>query len=378
MGYTCAVMRPIKDQTHWNSIIATLPDAHLLQTQQWAQVKSQVGWQPIYRIWGLPSKPDAAALILFRTISIGGFSARLKVMYIPKGPLLRDWGDAELRCQVLDDLIGFARKEGAIFLKLDPDVPLGRGIPDTPERQANPLGSAVLEDLTALGFQYSDEQIQFRNTVFVDLTSTEDELLARMKQKTRYNIRLAGRKGVIVRNGNEADLNMLYRMYAETSVRDGFTIRGADYYLSVWKAYLAQDEPTCMPLIAEVDGDPVAGLMLFHFAGKAYYLHGMSRSAHRNKMPTYLLQWEAIKYAKSVGCTIYDLWGAPEVFDENDSMWGVFRFKRGLAGEVLRTIGAYDLPIRPTYYKIYSELLPRALNLLRRRGKSHTEESIRT
>ncbi len=141
---------------------------------------------------------------------------------------------------------------------------------------------------------------------------------------------------------------------------------------------MAQDEPTCLPLIADVDGGPVAGLMLFHFAGRAYYLHGMSRAVHRDKMPTYLLQWEAMKYAKLVGCTVYDLWGAPEVFDESDSMWGVYRFKRGLGGEVLRTIGAYDLPIRPLYYQMYTEALPRILDLMRRRGKTHTQESIET
>jgi len=369
-------MQPIENHANWNSIIASLPDSHLLQTHQWAQVKSQVGWQPKYFIWGKSSNPNAAALILLRTISFGGFSARLKVAYVPKGPLLQNWEDAELRRQVLDDLIGLARQEGAIFLKIDPDIPLGTGIPGTHEGDDDPIGKAVLDDLSSLGFQYSDEQIQFRNTVLVDLLPDEDQLLARMKQKTRYNIRLAGRKGVTVRVGTADDLIMLYRMYAETSLRDGFTIRDEDYYQSVWRTFLAQDEPTCLPLIAEVDGEPVAALMLFHFASRAYYMHGMSYATHRNKMPTYLLQWEAIKYAKSVGCKVYDLWGAPEVFDESDSMWGVFRFKRGLGGDVLRTIGAYDLPIRPLYYKIYTEVLPRVLHVMRRRGKIHTQETV--
>jgi lipid II:glycine glycyltransferase (peptidoglycan interpeptide bridge formation enzyme) len=197
-----------------------------------------------------------------------------------------------------------------------------------------------------------------------------------MKQKTRYNIRLAGRRGVSVRTGTQADLGVLYQMYAETSLRDGFTIRGKDYYLDLWKTFMAQDEPTCQPLIAELDGEPLAGVMIFCFAGRAYYLHGMSRAVHRDKMPNYLLQWEAVKYAKGAGCTTYDLWGAPEVFDESDSMWGVFRFKRGLGGEVLRTIGAYDLPIRPLYYKLYAQVLPRLLDIMRRRSKSLIQETI--
>jgi lipid II:glycine glycyltransferase (peptidoglycan interpeptide bridge formation enzyme) len=89
-----------------------------------------------------------------------------------------------------------------------------------------------------------------------------------------------------------------------------------------------------------------------------------------------LLQWEAIKTAKNAGCSIYDLWGAPDVFDEDDSMWGVFRFKQGLGGEVLRTLGAFDLPVRPTLYQIYTKFLPKVLNLMRRRGKIHTEDRM--
>ena len=246
------------------------------------------------------------------------------------------------------------------------------GLPGTADADHDLVGKAVLDDLSTRGFHYSDGQIQFRNTVLIDLSPTEDELLARMKQKTRYNIRLATRKGVSVRAGTRDDLSMLYQMYAETSLRDGFTIRGEAYYQYLWEIFMAQDEPSCQPLIAEVDGEPVAAVMIFCFAGRATYMHGMSRAIHRNKMPNYLLQWEAMKYAKGTGCTIYDLWGAPETFDESDSMWGVFRFKQGLGGEVLRTMGAYDLPIRPNYYKVYSKVLPNVLDLMRRRGKAQT------
>jgi lipid II:glycine glycyltransferase (peptidoglycan interpeptide bridge formation enzyme) len=365
-------MQTVPNLQNWNSVLATFPEAHFLQTSQWAEIKAQVGWQPIYRTWD----EQAAALILLRSISIGGLAARLRVMYLPKGPLLRDWADEGLRHQVLDDLIKLARQKGAIFLKMDPDVPLGTGIPGTTGECPNPLGAAVLQDLAALGFRYSAEQIQFRNTVLLDLTPPEDELLARMKQKTRYNIRLAARKGVTVRPGTSADLGMLYRMYAETSLRDGFTIRGEGYYHHVWETFMAQDEPSCHPLIAMVAGEPVAAVMVFTFAGRAYYLHGMSRSIHREKMPAYLLQWEAMRIAKAAGCRLYDLWGAPEIFAESDSMWGVYRFKEGLGGEVLRTIGAYDLPIRPFYYRLYTQVLPQLLNLMRRRGRSQTQAAV--
>ncbi len=163
---------------------------------------------------------------------------------------------------------------------------------------------------------------------------------------------------------------MLYKMYAETSVRDGFVIRDEDYYQTVWQAFMESQSPTCEPLIAEVDGEPVAAIFVFYFAGRAYYIYGMSREAHREKMPNYLLQWEAMRRAKAVGCSLYDLWGAPDEFNENNSMWGVFRFKEGLGGQVVRTLGAWDYTPRPFWYKLYSEVIPRVLDVMRSRGKA--------
>jgi len=364
------------DSKTWNKIIAAFPAPHILQTWQWGQVKSQFGWEPFYKIWGDENQPEAAALILQRTIPLGGFAARLRILYAPKGPLLRDLGDESLRARVLGDLEGFARKQGAILIKIDPDVPLGTGIPGTDEGRADPIGAAALQDLRWRGWRYSNEQIQFRNTVLIDLNPAEEEILARMKQKTRYNIRLASRKGVTVRVGTPDDYDLLYGMYAETSLRDGFVIRSEEYYQTVWKTFRVAG--ILEPLIAEVAGEPVAGVMVFRFGGRAYYMHGMSRPVHRNQMPTYLLQWEALRRAKAAGCVVYDLWGAPEIFDESDSMWGVFRFKQGLGGEVLRTIGAYDLPVKPIYYRLYTQILPRILELMRNRGNKHTQEFVRS
>ena len=103
-------------------------------------------------------------------------------------------------------------------------------------------------------------------------------------------------------------------------------------------------------------------------------MYGMSGEAHREKMPSYLLQWQAIRWAKDAGCRIYDLWGAPNVFEPQDPMWGVYRFKKGLGGEVVRYIGAWDLPLRPRLYWLYTVLLPRILDILRWRGKRRTRE----
>ncbi len=267
-----------------------------------------------------------------------------------------------------------AARRGVIFVKIDPEVPLGRGIPGTESERPNPTGAQVVDEWRRRGWRESREQIQFRNTAWLDLTGSEDGWLARMKPKTRYNLRLAERKGVAVRSAVEGDLAELYRMYAETSVRDGFVIRPADYYLTLWRAFMQAG--LAQPLIAEVAGEAVAGLVLFTFGRRAWYLYGMSRAAHREKMPNYLLQWEAMRRAKAAGCEIYDLWGAPDVFDERDSLWGVFRFKEGLGAEVVRTPGAWDFTTRPLLYDLYTRLLPRLLDVMRRRGRAATQRQV--
>jgi lipid II:glycine glycyltransferase (peptidoglycan interpeptide bridge formation enzyme) len=375
----------------WNSIISKLPNPHFLQTYEWGQVKAKYGWQPIYVVWDEQGNmkvetdvnrlssfvfpPSAAALILKRQILRNGFAARLSILYSPKGPLL-DWTNESLRTRVLNDLQSFAKTQGAIFLKMDPDIVLGTGVPASEDEVVDANGQLVMNELKRRGWEYASDQIQFKNTVLIDLKPTEEEMLARMKQKTRYNIRLAEKKSVGLRVGTKDDLSMLYRMYAETSVRDGFVIRDDGYYQTVWNLFMNSGEPTCEPLIAEVDGEPVAAIFVFYFAKRAYYVYGMSRNTHREKMPTYLLQWEAMKRAKAKGCKVYDLWGAPEVFDENDSMWGVYRFKEGLGGQVVRTLGAWDFAPSPLWYKLYSDIMPRVLDVMRSRGKSKTKQSL--
>jgi peptidoglycan pentaglycine glycine transferase (the first glycine) len=297
---------------------------------------------------------------------------------------LLDWKNEQLRDRVLNDLQSLAKKQGAIFLKMDPDVVLGTGVPSSASEVLDHSGQAVTSELKQRGWRYSSDQIQFKNTVLIDLNPSEEELLAGMKQKTRYNIRLAQKKGVTLRIGTPDDFAMLYKIYAETSMRDGFVIRDEAYYKTVWQTFSvgvqslvsSPRSPSTEPLIAEVDNEPVAALFVFYFAGRGYYVYGMSRDLHREKMPTYLLQWEAIKRAKAKGCTVYDLWGAPDVFDESDSMWGVYRFKEGLGGEVVRTLGAWDFAPNPFWYRLYSEIIPRLLDVMRSRGKAKTRQSL--
>ena len=356
----------------WNSAVSHLPGAHILQTREWAQFKARTGWHPLPCLWRDPQGAVQAAAMVLRRAAPGGFS----VLYVPRGPLV-DWNDPQHAARVSADLQSLAKEQHAIFIKIDPELVVGLGVPGT--EGASTASVPALEQLKAGGWRISEEQIQFRNTVWLDLHGDEQDWLARMKQKTRYNIRLAQRKGVRVRPAAPDEMPLLYRMYAETSVRDGFVIRDESYYTTLWRSFM--ERGMAEPLIAEVAGsqpqpEVVAAVVPFFFANRAWYLYGMSRDAHRDKMPNYLLQWEAMRRAKARGCVQYDLWGAPDTFDEHDSMWGVYRFKEGLGGQVARFAGALDYPVNGMLYVLYTRVLPRVLDLMRRRGRARTRQEV--
>lgn len=355
----------------WNDIVSTLPAAHVLQTWEWGQVKTRFGWQPFPRLWQDASGTvQAAALILERSFRLPGLNREFRIQYVPRGPMLCTWEDEDLRRRVLSDLHRSAIDRQAIFIKIDPEVIQGRGISGTISSRENDLA----QELVRNGWLYSPEQVQFRNTIVVDLKPEPDEILSRMKQKTRYNIRLAERKGVAVRPGGLQDIDLLYRMYAQTALRDGFAIREKDYYQHVWETFHQANMADF--LIAEVDDQAIAAVIVFRFAGRAWYMYGMSLDLHREKMPNHLLQWQAMLKVREQGCYAYDMWGAPDTFDPSDEMWGVYRFKEGFGGEVIRYIGAWDLPVQRGVYLFYHRIMPRFLSWLRFRGKIRTKSSL--
>lgn len=344
----------VTDQAAWDALAQSLPGAHILQSWAWGEVKSRWGWRAERLSW---AEGRAAAQVLTRTAA-GGL---IRYLYIPRGPLL-DWGDTALREEVLADLEALARRRGAIAVKIDPDVALKLGPFGAEADQAS--GRATLAALTDRGWRLSPEQVQFRNTVLLDVGRDPEAVLADMKQKMRYNVRLAARKGVVVRVGGLADLATLAALYAETAARDGFLIRPAAYYADVWRTLLAAGQ--AQPLIAEVEGEAVAAVVLFRYGPTAWYFYGMSRAAHRDRMPNHLLQWEAIRWAHAQGLMTYDLWGAPDVFDEHDRMWGVWRFKEGFNGLVHHGLGAWDFAPAAWRYDLFTTALPRIRAWLRR------------
>ncbi len=339
----------IQNRQFWQAALIQQPTAHILQTWEWGEFKAQtLGWQPLrYAYQTAEGDVRGVASVLKQQM------AGVSVLYVPKGPALA-YDDTATLTAILDHLQQLARQHRAIWIKIDPDLPLGTGIPAAPDAQANPLGEQTQAELRRRGWQFSAEQIQFRNTLTLDLTQSEEDLLAQMNQSTRRKIRQAEKAGVSVRaaelhSEDSPDLATLYRLYQVTGERQGFIIRPADYYHLAWgimaRAGLAQG------FIAEVEEEAVAGLVLFLTSPKAWYFYGMSSPAKREAQPNYLLQWTAIRWAKAAGYPIYDWWGAPDNFIESDSMWGVYRFKDGFGGQVVRHLGAWDYtPFPPLYW----------------------------
>ena len=352
------IPRAISNTSEWNSAITALRAAHILQSWEWGAFKANYGWTPTRVLFFDHDTPRAAAQILRRALPRTPFG----VLYVPKGPVL-DYSDHALCAETLAALERIARQQRAIFIKIDPDVMLSGAKHLSPTDET--LRSAQGDILHLQHWRLSREQIQFKNTVLLDLTPTEEQLLAAMKPKTRYNIRLAQKRGVHIELGTRDDLQLFYHMYAETSARDGFLIRQFAYYRDAWGMFI--EAGRAQMLLAQIGGETVAGLILFVFGDRAWYFYGASRNTHREAMPNHLLQWEAIRWAKAHGCTVYDFWGAPDTLDENAPMYGVYRFKEGFGPKFTQHIGAYDFVVNPALYFLYAVVRPWYLARLRKK-----------
>jgi len=325
---------------------------HVLQSWAWGELKSRFGWTAL-RL----HLDGAAAQILFRRLPLG-----LTIAYIPKGPLV-DWSEAA-QCRALFSAIhAEAKRQRAVFLKVEPDLDASR---DADDGQIGPADDSqlpsshrnALDFLTASGFTPADT-IQPSTSLVIDLSRDEASILAAMKQKTRYNIRLAEKRGVTVRQGSAADVVIFHTLAQTTAHRNEFGVHSLDYYQTAYDLF-APDR--CALLIAEAEGEPLAALMVFSQAHMAYYFYGASSNTQRQLMAPYLVQWAAIRWAQSRGHRCYDLWGIPdadsatleaEFGQRQDGLWGVYRFKRGFGGRHVQSIGAFDYVYQPLLYQLY-------------------------
>ncbi len=316
----------------WDDFLARFPSPHILQTSAWGSLKEDFGWQPTHVIAG-----QCGAQILTKRVLPG-----VSFAYIPKGPVGESWE------QLWPAIDAVCREKHCAFLKVEPDL-FEAQEPIQGERQP----------VVPAGFVPSAHGIQPQRTLLVDLTLDEAHILGRMKQKTRYNINLALKKNVIVQP--QVELDAFYHLMKITGQRDQFGIHSLAYYRRACELFHARNQ--CLLLLAQYEGQPISGLIAFRMGRRAWYFYGASSDAQRDKMPNYLLQWEAMRWAKSQGCGQYDLWGVPDADQatleanfttRSDGLWGVYRFKRGFGGMLVRSLGPWDRIYNPMLYRLYS------------------------
>jgi peptidoglycan pentaglycine glycine transferase (the first glycine) len=329
----------------WDAFVTRHPHAHLLQTSSWGELKSRFGWATErVALANFAGEIISGAQLLFRQLPFGLGA----LAYIPRGPVT-EWSDASEVEATFDAVDQLARSRRAIAVTIEPFLE------HTPENATS---------LTRLGFSPGAAQFQPRSTLVVDIRGDEADILAAMKSKTRYNIRLSHRKGVTVRQGSRSDVRAFYDLMAATSDRNRFGVRSLEYYASAFELF-DQCERVAL-FLAEFKDEPLAGLMAFALRDTAWYFYGASSDTHRNLMAPYAVQWAAIRWAKARGCTTYDLWGVPDKDEETleaefthrqDGLWGVYRFKRGFGGQLKRTVGAWDRVYSPLRYRLYRQAL---------------------
>lgn len=341
MPYTARIIEEA-EKSRFDAFMARHPKGHVLQTWGWGELKSRTGWKP----WRLVLEKDgeivAGISILERKLPVIG----TPIFYSSRGPVL-DWRDKELFDALLAEVKKLAKKRGAIFLKVDPDV--------------SSSAQGLVEYLKARGFRSAEsgkgfEGVQPKYVFRLDISPDEETLMAQMHQKTRYNVKLAQKKGVRIRIGTKADLPEFYRVLKETTERDRFLVRSYSYFEDMYDTL----HPAGMAelFIAEYEGQVISGTLALIIGEKAWYLYGASSNSHRNVMPNYLIQWEMIRWAKSKGCTLYDFRGVPGHLTEDNPLYGLYRFKKGFNGEYTEFIGEWDLVYRPFIYFLWTHLEP--------------------
>ena len=314
------------------------------QSLEWAEVKKP-NWKPEVILAEDENEEIIGSLCVWiRKMPIFG-----NMMYAARGPV----GAKEL-----------AKKYNAMVLRMEPDI-----LSDDQNFR---------DIVTSLGYKIKDDakdfkdEIQPRYVFRLDIKDkTEEEIMAGFHQKWRYNIRLAGRKGVTIKEGNKEDLKDFHRIMIETGARDGFIIRPLAYFEKMYDC-LGPDHMKV--LMAYYDGKPISGVIPIFYGNKTWYLYGASSNEHRNLMPNYLLQWEMIKMAIARKDDIYDFRGVSGVVDESHPQYGLYRFKKGFGATFTEFIGEVYLPFKPFTYKMYkiSEKLFRTVRQWKMKLKNHS------
>jgi lipid II:glycine glycyltransferase (peptidoglycan interpeptide bridge formation enzyme) len=333
------VARPFgpEESQAWDAFVAGAPNGHFLQSWAWGEVKARHRWRPVRLALEDDDRVVAAAQVLFRS------QRGVSVAYVPRGPVVPP-DRADLYAPLLEAIHAEARRHRSFFLKVEPN---------------DPLESGLGRYLRKAGFVKSRVTYQPRASLLLSLEGGGDEVFARLRKKTRYNIRLAEKRGVSVRAARdiETDLREFHGLLAGTGERAGFGVRPLGYYRDVYEEFRARGQAEL--LLAEKDGQVVAAGLRVAYGGVGTAMYGASSDEHRRDNPNYLLLWKSIEWAIGRGCSEFDLWGIPEraVAEPDaeppgggDQLWGVYEFKRSFGGRPVRYVTGYDRPyIRPLY-----------------------------
>ncbi|MBP5330143.1 MAG: peptidoglycan bridge formation glycyltransferase FemA/FemB family protein [Spirochaetaceae bacterium] len=314
-----------------------------LQTPFWAEFKSRHGWK--YFRFKVSDTDKEEISVLVRT-----FACFFSLAYIPLAPVC---GDNTNINEYFESLIKITEQiksllpARTIFIRFDPPVSFSDNFTQDDFKK-------VISKYSKLNKPVSD--IQPPDTVILDLTRTEDEILSEMKSKWRYNIHLAEKKNVQIKTVKVTDsdfeksIDIFYDLYKTTSERDGIALHSKNYYLDLFKcANENSDSPIISLYLAEHEETPLAAIITLFTPKQAVYLYGASSNEKRNLMPAYLLQWTAICDAKKHGCCEYDFYGIPPTDDESHPMHGLYRFKTGFGGAIVHRVGSVDVPMSPLY-----------------------------
>lgn len=350
MGFTARLVGE-EERESYNRFVAWGPKGHIFQSYEWGELKKRTGWRPFRLMVEENGRPVGAISVLKR--SLPGFR-RKSIFYAPRAPVI-DLGRSDAFLFLISKVRELARQEGGIFIKIDPDIPY--------------RDAAARETIERAGFRPSGksfgfEGVQPRFVFRLDIRPSLEELLSRFHSKTRYNIRLAQKRGVTVKEAaTKSDLVTFYRLLAETAERDKFVIRSYSYFDAFWDELI--EKGLAAIFLAYYEGEPIAGSLALVFGDKAWYLYGASSNRHRNVMPNHLLQWEMIRWAKGKGCSLYDLRGVPGDLSPENPLYGLYRFKKGFAGEYVEFMGEYDLVFDPLFYFLWRQVEPVYSSLVR-------------
>ncbi len=343
-----------------------LLSTHFQQTLFWIKFKSLHGWQyftflvePRFNNKTMKKNETIVLVQDFKLhVLVRTFKHLFSIAYIPMGPDCSEGLDRNTYLKLCADLADNLKDylpQNTICIRIDPPL-------DFANVNDKTLFIADLKTFTHkehLNIYKSKNDIQPPDSTILDLSKSTDILLSEMKAKWRYNIRLAQKKNVIVKEYNadspdfEQALNNFYSLFETTSKRDGIAIHTKEYLKSLFVLNTEKNFKSKYKVslyIASNEDDYLSGIITLFTKTEAVYLYGASSNIKRNLMSTYMLQWQAINDAKAFGSKIYDFYGMPPTDDPHHPMHGLYRFKTGFGGSIIHRLGSIDIPLNFLYH----------------------------